>query len=277
MYNEYLDELEYADQVGFDGICVNEHHQNAYGLMPSPNIMAATLTRRTTNAKLVVMGNSVALYNPPMRVAEEFAMLDVPLRRAARRRVPGGHADGHVLLLRREPGHAAREVPRRRRARAARRGSNPRRLHVQRQVHPAPLRQHVAAPVQQPHPPVWIPGGGSVETWEWCADNDFLYAYLSYFGYLRGPAGHGRLLGGVERHGRRPQPVPGRLPAVRRRRRRRRPGGGAVRRGRARTSTTAACTSTRASPTRPATPASPRSEGASPPRCRRPRSCGPRT
>ena len=24
-------------------------------------------------------------------------------------------------------------------------------------------------PVQQPHPPVWIPGGGSVETWQWCA------------------------------------------------------------------------------------------------------------
>src|SRR5947209_224999 len=76
-YNEYLDELEFADQAGFDGICVNEHHQNAYGLMPSPNLMAAALARRTKQAKLVVMGNSVALYNPPIRVAEEFAMLDV--------------------------------------------------------------------------------------------------------------------------------------------------------------------------------------------------------
>lgn len=38
-------------------------------------------------------------------------------------------------------------------------------------------------PIQQPHPPVWIPGGGSVETGEWCARNDFLYAYLSFFGY----------------------------------------------------------------------------------------------
>ncbi|MGH2588847.1 MAG: LLM class flavin-dependent oxidoreductase, partial [Dehalococcoidia bacterium] len=36
LYNEFLDELEFADQVGFDGICCNEHHQNAYGLMPSP-------------------------------------------------------------------------------------------------------------------------------------------------------------------------------------------------------------------------------------------------
>ena len=63
--------------MGFDGIGVNEHHANAYGLMPSPNIMAATLTRRTSKAALVVLGNSIALYNPPLRVAEEFAMLDV--------------------------------------------------------------------------------------------------------------------------------------------------------------------------------------------------------
>ena len=77
VYNEYLDELEFAETMGFDGICVNEHHSNAYGLMPSPNLMAATLTRRTKNAAIVVMGNSIALYNPPLRVAEEFAMLDI--------------------------------------------------------------------------------------------------------------------------------------------------------------------------------------------------------
>jgi alkanesulfonate monooxygenase SsuD/methylene tetrahydromethanopterin reductase-like flavin-dependent oxidoreductase (luciferase family) len=38
-------------------------------------------------------------------------------------------------------------------------------------------------PLQQPHPPVWIPGGGSVETWEWCAEMDYVYCYLSYYGY----------------------------------------------------------------------------------------------
>ena len=48
LYQRYLDELEYADVLGFDGIAVNEHHQSAYGLMPSPNIMAAALTRRPT-------------------------------------------------------------------------------------------------------------------------------------------------------------------------------------------------------------------------------------
>ena len=29
IYNENLDELEYASQLGFDGICVNEHNQTA--------------------------------------------------------------------------------------------------------------------------------------------------------------------------------------------------------------------------------------------------------
>ena len=43
-------------------------------------------------------------------------------------------------------------------------------------------------PVQQPHPPVWIPGGGSIETWQWCAKMDYVYAYLSYFGYKDGKA-----------------------------------------------------------------------------------------
>ena len=76
MYNDFMDELEYAAEVGFDAVCVNEHHSNGYGLMPSPNLIAASLARRTTDTALCVMGNSLALYNPPTRVAEEFAMID---------------------------------------------------------------------------------------------------------------------------------------------------------------------------------------------------------
>ncbi len=46
LYNRYLDELILADELGFDGVCVNEHHQNAYGTMPSPNLMGAILARK---------------------------------------------------------------------------------------------------------------------------------------------------------------------------------------------------------------------------------------
>lgn len=76
LYHRYLDELEHADRLGFDGIGVNEHHQTAYGLMPSPNIMAAALARRTENAQIMVLGNAIGIRGNPLRVAEEIAMLD---------------------------------------------------------------------------------------------------------------------------------------------------------------------------------------------------------
>jgi len=69
VYNTYLDQLEFAETVGFDGLEVNEHHANAYGLMPSPSLKAAALSRRTSRAALVVLASSIALYNPPLRVA----------------------------------------------------------------------------------------------------------------------------------------------------------------------------------------------------------------
>src|SRR3984893_6482533 len=76
LYNEFMDELEYAASVGFDAICVNEHHANGYGLMPSPNLIASALARRTSDAAICILGNSLALYNPPIRVAEEMALID---------------------------------------------------------------------------------------------------------------------------------------------------------------------------------------------------------
>ncbi len=66
LYNDFLDELEFAEEMGFDGLCVNEHHNNAYGVMPSPNLMASAMIRRTSRAAIIVLGNSLALYNPPV-------------------------------------------------------------------------------------------------------------------------------------------------------------------------------------------------------------------
>ena len=185
LYNEYLDELEYADEVGFDGICVNEHHNNAYGMMPSPNIMAATLTRRTSNAAIVVMGNSLALYNPPVRVAEEFAMLDV---------TSGGRlVAGFPLGTPMDTCFAY--------------GANPATLRDQfYEAHDLVIKAWTEPdifafngkytqlryvniwprPLQKPHPPVWVPGSGSVETWEWTSRMNYVYCYLSYAGYKFG-------------------------------------------------------------------------------------------
>jgi alkanesulfonate monooxygenase SsuD/methylene tetrahydromethanopterin reductase-like flavin-dependent oxidoreductase (luciferase family) len=185
LYNEFLDELELAAELGFDGVCVNEHHANAYGLMPSPNLMAAALARRTRDAALVIMGASLALYNPPIRVAEEFAMLDC----LSGGRLVAGFPVGTPM----DTCYAYGQNPSTLRDRYWEAHD----LILRAWTEEAPFTFHGRwnqlryvnvwpRPLQKPHPPIWIPGGGSVETWRWCAERDYVYCYLSYFGYRAG-------------------------------------------------------------------------------------------
>src|SRR5206468_3601047 len=77
LYAEHLDQMVLYEQYGFDAICINEHHAKPYGLMPSPNLVAAALTQRTQRIKIGIFGNLPALHANPLRLAEEVAMLDV--------------------------------------------------------------------------------------------------------------------------------------------------------------------------------------------------------
>jgi alkanesulfonate monooxygenase SsuD/methylene tetrahydromethanopterin reductase-like flavin-dependent oxidoreductase (luciferase family) len=204
-YAEYLDELEFADQVGFDGICVNEHHQNAYGLMPSPNLMAAALARRTSKARLVVMGNSVALYNPPTRVAEEMAMLDVMSGGRLVAGFPVGTPQDTIFAYGQSPA-TLREKYREGVGLVLRAWREPEVFSFNGKYTQLRYVNVWPRPVQKPHPPVWVPGGASVETWDLCLDNDFLYANLSYFGYQEAQKVLDGFWGAVERRGAEPNP-----------------------------------------------------------------------
>ena len=177
LYNDYLDVFELADRLGYDGICVNEHHQTCYGLMPSPNLMAAALARRTTHAKIAILGNAICLRDHPLRVAEEVAMLDV----ITKGRIISGFVRGvgdeytafsmdpttsrdrfleaYDLIIRAwtEPGPFSFE------------GEH----YNFRYVNPWPR------PYQKPHPPVWMPSQGSQETIEFAAKRK--YPYMQVF------------------------------------------------------------------------------------------------
>jgi alkanesulfonate monooxygenase SsuD/methylene tetrahydromethanopterin reductase-like flavin-dependent oxidoreductase (luciferase family) len=179
LYCDYLDTLTYAEELGFDGVCVNEHHQNAYGLMPSPNLMAAALSQRTKRVKLAVIGNALPLYNPPLRVAEEFAMLDVLSRgRLVAGMVIGGGPEYYSYQV--NPTHA-REKFREALDLILKAWTTPgpfmwnSKHYYFRYVNPWPR------PVQQPHPPIWIPGAGSLETVEFVAQRRFAYMGIPYF------------------------------------------------------------------------------------------------
>jgi len=188
MYNDFMDELEYAAEVGFDAVCVNEHHNNGYGLMPSPNLIASSLARRTTDTALCVMGNSLALYNPPTRVAEEFAMIDCISGGRLIAGFPVGspmdtcYAYGQNPSMLRDRYYEAHDLVVKAWTEKETFAFNGR-FNQQRYVNIWPR------PVQNaPHPPIWVPGGGSIETWRWCAEMDYVYCYLSYYGYKAGQA-----------------------------------------------------------------------------------------
>jgi alkanesulfonate monooxygenase SsuD/methylene tetrahydromethanopterin reductase-like flavin-dependent oxidoreductase (luciferase family) len=179
LYREYIDTLAYADELGFDGICVNEHHQNAYGLMPSPNLIAAALTQRTTRCKIAVIGNALPMYNPPLRVAEEFAMLDVMSKgRLVAGLVIGGGPEYFSYQI--NPTHA-RERFREALDLIVKAWRTPgpflwnSKHYFFRYVNPWPR------PLQQPHPPIWIPGAGSLETIDFVAQRRYAYMGIPYF------------------------------------------------------------------------------------------------
>src|SRR5581483_6456053 len=76
MYRMFIRLMQQADRDGFDGLAVNEHHQTPFACTPSPNLLAASLAGTTENAAILIIGDSLALYNPPTRVAEEMGYLD---------------------------------------------------------------------------------------------------------------------------------------------------------------------------------------------------------
>jgi alkanesulfonate monooxygenase SsuD/methylene tetrahydromethanopterin reductase-like flavin-dependent oxidoreductase (luciferase family) len=79
-YRWFMDEVLAGMRAGFDGVAVTEHGQTSYDMMPNPNLPAAVLanamrTERPESA-LIVLGRSLGKTREPLRIAEEYAMLD---------------------------------------------------------------------------------------------------------------------------------------------------------------------------------------------------------
>ena len=71
-----FDQFELADELGFDWITLAEHHYAPLSLTPNPMVMAGAVSQRVRRAKIALLGANLPSLNP-VRVAEEFAMVDV--------------------------------------------------------------------------------------------------------------------------------------------------------------------------------------------------------
>src|SRR5437764_1329694 len=74
-YQDMVERVRFVEELGFDWISVSEHHYSPRILTPSPVVSAAFLAAQTSTIKISLLGPIVPTSNP-IRIAEEFAMLD---------------------------------------------------------------------------------------------------------------------------------------------------------------------------------------------------------
>ena len=177
LYHRYFAERLVAEEIGFDGIALNEHHSTPYCMGGSVNIEAAILAQMTKRAKLVLIGNVLPIWDDPLWLVEQLAMIDVIskgrlvcgwVRGTGRESVTHNSQppfnwerfqEAHDLVIRAwtERGPFRWDG-----------------THYQyRYVNPWQL------PYQSPHPPIWIPGTISRNTVRWAAERGYPYLMLA--------------------------------------------------------------------------------------------------
>ncbi|MCC7369349.1 MAG: LLM class flavin-dependent oxidoreductase [Chloroflexi bacterium] len=76
VFREVLEEIQYAEELGFDSVWVPEHHFATPGLLGNPIPLVAAVSQRTSRIKLGIAA-IVLPFQHPLRIAEDTALLDV--------------------------------------------------------------------------------------------------------------------------------------------------------------------------------------------------------
>ena len=176
LYDMYIEEYQFAIEVGFDGVQINEHHNNPGNMMPAMNMIGSILAKLTSRGKIVLLGNALPIHDNPLRLAEELAMMDV----ISGGRVISGFVRGigiESLATNTNPAYNRERF------------EEAHDLIVKAWTTPGPFRwegKHYhyrvvnpwVLPLQKPHPPIWVPGTVSPETIVWAAKHQYPYIAL---------------------------------------------------------------------------------------------------
>ncbi|MSQ12524.1 MAG: LLM class flavin-dependent oxidoreductase [Dehalococcoidia bacterium] len=177
LYNRFIDEKLYAEEVGFEALMMNEHHSAPYCIQGVTNVELFILARQTSKAKLVPLGNPLPIWDDPLWLAESLAMTDMI---SGGRLISGFVRGGGPESI----SHNANTTYNRERFNEAHD------FIIKTWTTPGPFRwegkhhhfRYVnpwCLPLQKPHPPIWIPGISSAETVKWCAEHRYPYVMLA--------------------------------------------------------------------------------------------------
>jgi alkanesulfonate monooxygenase SsuD/methylene tetrahydromethanopterin reductase-like flavin-dependent oxidoreductase (luciferase family) len=177
--NQYLDEKIYTDAelMNFDGVMLNEHHGTPFCLGAVMDVEASIIAKATKRVRISLLGNPVPTVSNALRLAEELAMIDL----VSNGRMITGWVRGagsEQLANNANPAYN-REM--------FEEGID---FIVKAWTTPGPFRyegKHFhfrmvnpwVLPLQEPHPPFWIPGLISPDTVRWCAKKRYPYVALA--------------------------------------------------------------------------------------------------
>jgi alkanesulfonate monooxygenase SsuD/methylene tetrahydromethanopterin reductase-like flavin-dependent oxidoreductase (luciferase family) len=210
LYARHIEEYVMADELGFDGIMLNEHHNACYCIQARISIMSTVVASKTKRAKIVQLGNPLPVWDNPVQLAEETSMIDM---------ISGGRLVTGIVRAG-GPEQLSNNVNP---AYNRERFQEAHDLLIHAWTVPGPTRwdgEHYqvrivnpwAKPLQQPHPRVWVPGIASKETIEFAARHAYPYVCLNttledtqriwgYYesiaqecGYISGPEHRGYLM-----------------------------------------------------------------------------------
>lgn len=180
----FLDELMVGARSGFDALLVTEHGQSAYDVTPNPDIVAGALAYATEleglNVGIMPLGRTLGKTHEPVRVAEEYAQLDV----MSGGRLIAGFPIGlgyDVTINNGVPPIEARGRYEENLDLVLRAWSDPAPFpwngrysrYPQVNIWPRPL---------QPRPPLWVTGIGNPRTMQMTLDRDFGFNYFGFSG-----------------------------------------------------------------------------------------------
>ena len=176
LYNRYHDEYQVADESGFDGIMINEHHTAPFCMQASITITGAVLAKITRNVKILMLGAPLPVVDNPLRLAEELAMIDCISRG---RLISGVVRGGGVESLANNVNPAYNRE----------RFEEAHDLMIAAWTRPGPFKwfgKHYefrnvnpwVLPLQKPHPAIMVPGTASPETVVWAAQHRYPYVVL---------------------------------------------------------------------------------------------------
>jgi alkanesulfonate monooxygenase SsuD/methylene tetrahydromethanopterin reductase-like flavin-dependent oxidoreductase (luciferase family) len=183
--NSGYSELLHAARSGFDGVCVTEHSQSTYDISPNPNLMASAVAygaqAEGLDVAITVLGRSLGKSREPLKIAEEYAYLD---------NISGGRLiAGFPVGL----GYDANQNGAIPAIETRDRYREHRDLILKAWTEPEPFAwtgkfekygqvNIWPRPIQQPHPPIWIPGTGTPGTLTDILQRDWAFVYLSWAG-----------------------------------------------------------------------------------------------